>query len=117
MPKSSRVIDWRWAINSTDRLPWQAKFVALSLSCSMDATGYCDRVSGDLLADRTGIARSTVFEGLRALRRRGWLRVGKVRIRRGAGGYINTYTATFPSWHRLHDETGGQHGVQLERGF
>jgi predicted transcriptional regulator len=97
MARRSLVEEWRYAVHTTNRLGKNAKTVALHLSVPMSDDGFCF-VSGDTLERRTGMARSTVFEAVKELRCRGWVKVGKERVKYGAAGRVNTYTATFPEY-------------------
>jgi hypothetical protein len=93
----SFVADWRWNVHRTKRLGKNAKTIALHLSCAMDASGYCF-MSYPTIADLAAMGETTVKEAVRDLRTRGWLTVGKMRVRPVLGGSVNTYQATLPDW-------------------
>jgi hypothetical protein len=91
------VADWRWQIHRTNRIGKNAKTAALHLSCAMSSEGYCF-MSYATLAERSGMGKASAYRAVKELRTRGWVTVGKLRVRSGLGGRVNTYQATLPEW-------------------
>ncbi len=91
------VVLWRIAVHKS-HLPKRAKLVAYTVSMFMDSDGKGAHPSEETLAERAGVSRSTVARAIVDLRR-GWLDVGKKRVRRGPGGCVNTYAAVLPAKH------------------